>query len=147
MTTAEALSLVERAGDARVVFKNPVEAKKRFRELAQLIHPDKVAPEHRARATAAFAKLEGFRDAVNGKPLAPTLGEWTVDSALVRGGVADLYLASARDVTAVIKLARLPKDNALLASEAEALEIEREARRHDRRTLEAAGQQSLPQNK
>lgn len=107
------------------------------RQLAQVLHPDRYHGSEEATATAAFAQLgvllreaeEALAAGRYGEPLVLAVIRTRkliheVRGRLCAGDIADLYEArTTSDITlsSVIKVARSPKDNDLLAAEASAL--------------------------
>ena len=120
MTVEKALSQVEVGVAATLFGSNPKTA---YRNLAQLIHPDKVDAKLKKRAQEAFAKLSRLYAELNGKPAASThkvIGNWLVGDPLAKGDLCDLYRAQSvkdENLKAVFKLARSPKDADLLEEE------------------------------
>lgn len=103
-----------------------------LRRLQKAIHPDLFDSDVvlRERADAAFRKLQQIYTAAIGKTApspAARMGDWVIEAGLSRGDVADLYMASpATDKVsgaAVLKLARIARDNDLIKAEAEALTL------------------------
>ncbi len=120
MTVEKALSQVETGIAATLLGADPKTA---YRNLAQLIHPDKVDGKLKKRAQEAFAKLSRMYAEVNGKLAASTekvIGNWIVGEPLAKGDICDLYRArNAKDENqkAVFKLARDARDADLLEEE------------------------------
>lgn len=128
------------AASYRDVFLNSNEVKTTYRQIARVVHPDKVAPAHQAEASVVFSKLGQLRAAAeralqNGTfyTKAPTL---VFESAHMRHEVYS-KLQNYFDMTtgyrarscsgavtdSIIKVAQTPRDNDLLAAEAEALKL------------------------
>lgn len=115
-----ALFLIETTAPAKLFGADPQKA---YRDLAKLIHPDRVELRLNKRAKDAFAKLSQMYAALNGKAAAHAeqiVGKWIVGAPLAKGDLADLYHArSVTDETrvGVLKLARSPKDSDLMEQE------------------------------
>jgi hypothetical protein len=103
MTTEQAITLIEAARQPRDLFDR--EPGRSYRRLARLTHPDACPGDHRA--AAAFAKLATLWQRQQGGARA----------LIAAGDIANLY----RTRYGVLKLARDPADNDLMAREAAAL--------------------------
>lgn len=125
MTPEQAANLIEKAPSAAALFGT--DAKKVYRDLSMLCHPDQPANIEalgKTRAERAFAKLSGLYQGLNGKVVSsPTrLGDWIVESPLAKGDICDLYrVESVTHQSCVLKIARATNDNDLIATEAMAL--------------------------
>jgi hypothetical protein len=103
------------ASDAPELF-GVAEPARRYRQLARLLHPDRVPPADRAVATDAFVRLTTLwhgRDEV-------TLGGYRLGRRAYAGDLCDLY-----DVGAdrLLKLPRNPANNDLVRREARSLRV------------------------
>jgi hypothetical protein len=103
MTSDEAITLIEAAGDPRVLFG--CDPQRTYRRLARLTHPDANAGSRRA--TAAFARLAALWQRWQGGP----------GALAAAGDIANLY----EHERGLLKLVRDPADNDLLDREAAAL--------------------------
>lgn len=146
-TFGDAAALLARAARPEDVF-GPVHgdretARRTFRHLAGLVHPDVAPVGEQASATAAFAALARLYAAFTRAARAPALAGTAparsrvatrrhailVGDLLARGDVANVYAAEAtrtpatsgRPRRAVLKWGRHPRNNDLLDVEAEAL--------------------------
>lgn len=112
MTTTEAISIVNQAKSAAVLFGS--DPKKVYHELAQSLHPDKVSDK---KATSAFQKLTDLYDSIN-KPKKTTIGKWEISDPLAKGDICDLYYANSDDMPELVfKIAQSPRDADLLERE------------------------------
>jgi hypothetical protein len=120
----DAILLVEQAASL-VVLCDGDDPHSAYRRLAQLIHPDHVLTKSlQGRAAAAFVKLNALHDSWQNKAPAPPsvkIGNWTIDRPLVKGDVADLYLAYSLGKKGVLKVVRSEDDNDLMDAEYRAL--------------------------
>lgn len=123
MTTKQAIELIMKVKTASELFGDDEDAV--FKRLAKLVHPDVVDGKTKASAHEAFTKLNRLYGEATDRPQpfsAMKIGDWIVTAPLAKGDVADLYTASnGKGEEAVLKIARSPKDNDLMAAEAEAL--------------------------
>lgn len=94
-------------------------AEEAYREWAKILHPDAAPAGTEAAATAAFAKLSGLYADRNGTVLRTRHGAYRVGESLHSGDIADLSVVDGG--TALLKVPREPRDNDLMAAEAEAL--------------------------
>lgn len=121
--------------------KPEVHIKKVYRRLARNVHPDKYAQtDEKDMAQEAFkllgrffetAKKAAARGDYGNVPkvvVATRRAEYEVGELLVRGEIADIYAATKRATSGdlVMKIARIPLDNDLLATEARALTVLRD---------------------
>lgn len=113
MTLADAIEQVMTARTRDELFGG-VEPARRYRRLAWVLHPDRVAPADRDTATGAFRRLT---ELWQGRP-AIRLRGYALGTPAHRGDLADLY-----DVGAdrYLKLPRNPANNDLMEREALAL--------------------------
>jgi serine/threonine protein kinase len=124
MTFTQALKRIEEASSATVLFPPGKDHAKRYKTYANLVHPDRVPdPLYCNRANEAFIKLNGFYHSLNrdgnhnSQPFYTGLvGKWSIQSALAKGDIGDLYLTG--DPTHVLKIVRDEADNDLVAAEA-----------------------------
>ncbi|GAA0268805.1 lipopolysaccharide kinase InaA family protein [Cryptosporangium japonicum] len=83
-----------------------------FRRLRRTVHPDVAPLGSEGIATSAFTRLTELWEARG-----PTIGRYPLGEKPIDGDLADLF----RSGTALLKIARDPADNDLLAAEADAL--------------------------
>jgi hypothetical protein len=107
MNFNDAAALLERATGPQDVFG----AGRTYRDLAKLVHPDRVAPGDAARATAAFERLAELWDQTRIK-------SYRLTGVLARGDVATVYATDSGDV---MKIGNDPTSNDLIEAEAAAL--------------------------
>lgn len=119
---------------------NEVSIKSTFRQMARIIHPDRVPSSQKAEASAAFDKLNQFYQAAlaavkdgtfaKSKPLMPSFqsGAWRHECDEKLATDFDMTLGYAARSTrggsttkTIVKIAKTPHDNELLATEAAAL--------------------------
>jgi hypothetical protein len=112
----QAIERVGTARTARELFGDDQPARE-FRRLARLTHPDLVAPSDRAAATEAFTRLTALWRARQWVVVRTRRAEYRLGPVTYRGDLANLY----RTGTAMVKVARDPAGNGLLANEAQAL--------------------------
>ncbi|WP_035856510.1 lipopolysaccharide kinase InaA family protein [Cryptosporangium arvum] len=91
-----------------------------FRRLRRTVHPDVAPLGSEGIATSAFTRLTELWEARQ-----PAVGRYSLENGPIEGDLADLF----RSGTALLKIARDPADNDLLAAEAEALRRPKD-RRH-----------------
>lgn len=118
------------------VFPDPYALKVVYRRLAQVLHPDRYHGTERELATAAFAQLTALHLEAEQALAANRYGQpqivirtrkavHKVESKFADGDLTALYRADttsdAGTADSLIKVARSPKDNDLLAAEATAL--------------------------
>ncbi len=126
---AGAAALLDAARTPSDVFGTDSTAANRiYRELAKLVHPDRVTGPDAVRANAVFEQLNALWTRFSGPTvtIASKRHNYTVGSIVARGDLANLYGATISDPTAthsdvVLKVGRDPQCNDLLAAEAHAL--------------------------
>lgn len=129
MTQAEAIRLISNAKSAADLEPHS------YRDLAKLVHPDKTGSATKDQKQEAFLKLGKL---VNGKDdPAPVVnvGDWTVESALAKGDIADLYSVAGKGQSAILKVAQSAADNELITREAKALKTIRKAKDDENKFL------------
>jgi len=124
---AEAL-LAAAAEPAEVFGPDPDGGAHVYRELAKLVHPDRVPATLHAKAATAFARLAALWAAHRGAhvTLAGRRHAYSVGPIAAHGDIANLYAATITDPTepqtdVLLKIARDPGHADLVAAEAEAL--------------------------
>ncbi|WP_434439010.1 adenylate cyclase [Lentzea sp. E54] len=127
VTTAEALELVERAGSAEGLFgprtADPAQrkqARRLYRTLASVLHPDVVGPGNtRAHAAAAMlTRLHHEWTQSTTVEMRTETGVYRIGEPFAAGSIANLYEA---DGPYVVKVVRNPALNPLLHGEWQAL--------------------------
>jgi hypothetical protein len=119
MTFDHAVALLERARTPGDVFGGGDPART-YRRLAKLVHPD-VAPSREV-ATLAFARLaELWEQHRRGPILSTRRHTYHIGRRIATGDITDVVEVSYPDGRGVLKLARDPRNNDLLAREAAAL--------------------------
>lgn len=119
-------ALIEAATDAFALFgsADEADAQRVYRELARVVHPDAVGRADKARAGSVFSRLTQFRQQLN-EPLTrcPGRNRIAVGSLLARGDISNIYAADIEraHVRGAWKVARHPRDNDLLDTEARVL--------------------------
>ncbi|AEV87594.1 hypothetical protein ACWT_6582 [Actinoplanes sp. SE50] len=95
-----------------------VNARHAYRTLARIVHPDAAGAARREPATAAFARLSALyhERGVDGH-VKPERTRWTARPLFAEGDIAELF----EDGDLLLKIARDPADNDLMAAEANAL--------------------------
>lgn len=126
MTFEQAVAAIDSARRPTDLFAaDSDEAKRQYRNLVKLCHPDTATPANKSAAERVFAKLAQLYDTLTGKPTAATVstmvGKWEVVGPLAKGGLTDLHLVRYDTNNALLKIARSPTDNKLLATEAKSL--------------------------
>jgi hypothetical protein len=112
----EAIEQVRTARTAGELFGDEA-PNREYRRLARLTHPDLVAPADRADATAAFIRLTALWRSRGRVTIRTRRAEYRLGPVAYRGDLANLYDTG----TALVKVAREPVHNDLLAREAQAL--------------------------
>lgn len=119
---AAAAALLRAARTPKEVFgADPRGAAAVYRALAKLVHPDRVRPDQAAAANAAFAALSALWSARSGVTIATARATYRVGARVGRDELADYLDADADRTKVLLKVARRPSDNDLLAREVEAL--------------------------
>jgi serine/threonine protein kinase len=109
-----------RVGAAADIFG--VDAARAYRDLAKLVHPDRVRPDQVDAATAAFARLSALWSRWQRAAIIETrTATYHVGERLGRDMIADYREATTDGRGVVLKIARHPTDNDLLRREAEVL--------------------------
>jgi hypothetical protein len=116
-TVADAIRQVMSANGAEQLF-GTAEPARRFRRLARLLHPDRVAPADRALAAEAFVRLTTLWRSQRGVVIRTRHREYRLGVRAYTGDLADLY-----DVGGdrLLKLPRQPANSDLMDREARAL--------------------------
>jgi len=113
----EAIAFIETASSSALFGSSPKDS---YRKWAMLCHPDKVESHLAARATKAFARLEGLYSALTTSAIVD-IGGWSVGAPRAKGDICDLYNAQKGRDPCILKIAREAQDNDLVGAEAEAL--------------------------
>jgi serine/threonine protein kinase len=121
MTFDAAVRLLERASTPEDVFGSS-SPERVYRELAKLVHPDRVAPDRAAVAAEAFARLSTLWSARTGPAtITSRTASYRVGQRLAVDELAEYRSAESDGHDVVLKVARLPVDNDLLRGEARCL--------------------------
>jgi serine/threonine protein kinase len=95
-----------------------------YRELAKLVHPDRVAPDRAAEAAEAFARLSTLWSARTGPAtITSRTATYRVGPRLAADELAEYRSAQSDGHEVVLKVARRPTDNDLLRNEARSLRL------------------------
>ena len=113
MTLENAIKLVNGAKVASHLFGD--DPKKRYHELALLLHPDRV--KGNPKAALAFAKLSSMYAELTAPAPATVIGKWRIDSVCATGEICDLYYTMDASERAVFKIVRNESDNDLVENE------------------------------
>lgn len=107
---------------------DPAEAKKEYRRMARLVHPDTGGDaELFLRLEALWQQAERlialglYGTGANPVTVTTKRGDYLVQRILAVGDIADVHLADCRGRTLAFKIARRPSDNDLLRAEAATL--------------------------
>jgi serine/threonine protein kinase len=132
MTSFDAAVLLLRGARTPQDVFGPVpspDAAHRYRELAKLVHPDRVAPDRAAEAAEAFARLGALWSTLHGPAtITSRTATYHVGPRLGADELAEYRGAVTDGDEVVLKIARRPTDNDLLRGEARALRVPVEAR-------------------
>jgi serine/threonine protein kinase len=123
MTFDTAVRLLRRARTAEDIFGcDTAAAVKIYRDLAKLVHPDRVGPGRTDEATEAFARLSALWSALHG-PASVTsrTATYRLGELLATDELAEYRAAEAGRDEVVLKISRRPTDNDLFRREAWAL--------------------------
>jgi hypothetical protein len=120
--------LVAATGPTEVFGADPDRGARTYRELAKLVHPDRVPAGRQAAAAAAFARLAALWAAYRGARVTLTgrRHSYSIGPVAFRGDIATLYAATVGDPGTpapdlLVKVTRDPGHGDLVAAEARAL--------------------------